>query len=183
MWFSGKSSQDRLQESLFQLKFTAKQFEKSVGKAQKEEKQQKDKVKKAIEQGNLDGARIYAQNAIRKKNEAANYLRLSSRLDAVAARMDTAIKMNAVTNAMGSTVKAMDTVLGSMDVEKISGIMDKFEKQFENLDVTSEVADEHGLKLGDQIGSIKTGNKITPESVQKDDLSERLAKLKQGNKN
>jgi charged multivesicular body protein 1 len=208
MWFSGKSSQDRLQESLFQLKFTAKQFEKSVGKAQKDEKQQKDKVKKAIEQGNLDGARIYAQNAIRKKNEAANYLRLSSRLDAVAARMDTAIKMNAVTNAMGSTVKAMDTVLGSMDVEKISGIMDKFEKQFENLDVTSEymeksigqttaittpedevtsllseVADEHGLKLGDQIGSIKTGNKITPESVQKDDLSERLAKLKQGNKN
>ena len=40
----------------------------------------------AIEQKNYDGARIYAENAIRKKNEALNYLRLSSRIDAVQSR-------------------------------------------------------------------------------------------------
>lgn len=193
---------------MFNLKFTAKQFEKSVVKSQKEEKQQKEKVKKAIEQGNLDGARIYAQNAIRKKNEAANYLRLASRLDAVAARMDTAIKMNNVTKSIGSAVQGMDTVLGSMDVEKISKIMDKFEQQFENLDVTSdymektigqttalttpedevtqlmsEVADLNGLKISGEIGSVNISKKVTGEEVQKDDLSERLAKLKQQNKN
>lgn len=137
-------------------------------------------------------------------------MRLASRLDAVAARMDTAIKMNNVTKTMGQTVQSMDTVLGSMDVEKISKIMDKFEQQFENLDVTSdymektigqttalttpedevtqlmsEVADLNGLKISGEIGSVNVKDKkITPEEVQKDDLSERLAKLKQtSNKN
>lgn len=36
---------------------------------------------------------IYAQNAIRKKNEALNYMRLGSRLDAVVSRLDTQAKM------------------------------------------------------------------------------------------
>jgi hypothetical protein len=31
----------------------------------------------AIEQGNMEGARIYAQNAIRQKNQALNYLRFN----------------------------------------------------------------------------------------------------------
>ena len=36
---------------------------------------------------------IYAQNAIRKKNEALNYMRLGSRLDAVVSRLDSQAKM------------------------------------------------------------------------------------------
>lgn len=43
----------------------------------------------------MDGAKIYAQNAIRKKNEALNYLRLGSRLDAVVSRLDQQAKMQA----------------------------------------------------------------------------------------
>ena len=65
----------------------------SSKKCEKEEKQEKDKCKTAMEKGNIDGARIYAQNAIRKHNEALNYLRLQSRIDAVASRLDTAIKV------------------------------------------------------------------------------------------
>jgi len=85
----------------------------------KEEKVQKKKVKQAIEKGNMDGARIYAQNAIRKKNESQNYLRLASRLDAVSARMDTALKMNKVTKTMGNVVGSMDSILKTMSVEKV----------------------------------------------------------------
>ena len=57
-------------------------------------------MKKAIEKGNIDGAKIYAQNAIRKKTEALNYLRLASRLDAVVSRLDTQAKMNAINSSM-----------------------------------------------------------------------------------
>lgn len=35
-------------------------------------------VKKALEKGNKDGAMIYGQNAIRKKNEALNFLKASA---------------------------------------------------------------------------------------------------------
>ena len=120
------------------------------------------------------GGRIHAQNAIRAKNNAQNYLRLSSRVDAVSSRLESAIKMQQVTKSMGAVVKGMDKVLGSMNVEKISKVMDQFEQSFEDMDVASEyvegamnssttaampeeqvdelmhmVADEHGLKMGD----------------------------------
>jgi hypothetical protein len=50
----------------------------------------------AIQQGNNEGAKIYAQNAIRKKNEALNLLKLGSRIDAVASRVQTAVTMRKV---------------------------------------------------------------------------------------
>lgn len=84
---------DKLLDQIFNLKFTSKQLVRQSRKAEKEEKSEKLKVKKAIEKGNIDGAKIYAQNAIRKKNEALNYMRLGSRLDAVVSRLDTQAKM------------------------------------------------------------------------------------------
>lgn len=50
----------------------------------------------ALAQGNTEGARIYASNVIRKKNESLNLLRLSSRIDAVASRVETAVTMKQV---------------------------------------------------------------------------------------
>ena len=60
---------------IFNLKFTAKQLVRASKKCEKEEKEERNKVKRAIEKGNIDGARLYAQNAIRKKNETLNYLK------------------------------------------------------------------------------------------------------------
>jgi len=163
-----------LENQLFQLKFTAKQLNRMSTKCMKEEKVEKDKIKKSMEKENHDGARIHAQNAIRQKSNAQNYLRLSSRVDAVASRLESAMKMQQVTKSMGAVVKGMDKVLGSMNVEQISKVMDKFESSFEDMDVRSEyveqamnssttaampeedvdtlmqmVADEHGLKMSE----------------------------------
>lgn len=51
---------------------------------------------KAIQKGNMEVARIHAENAIRQKNQAINFLRMSARVDAVAARVQTAVTMGKV---------------------------------------------------------------------------------------
>ncbi|BGP53395.1 hypothetical protein JCM8202_000288 [Rhodotorula sphaerocarpa] len=124
-----------LEKSLFQLKFTTKQLQKQSRKAAKDETAEKTKLKKALQQGNQDGARIYASNAIRKKNESLNLLRLSSRIDAVASRVETAVTMRQVTGSMAAVVKNMDRAMQDMNLERISAVMDKFEGQFEDMDV------------------------------------------------
>ena len=83
----------------------------------------------------MDGAKIYAENAIRQKNQAMSYLRLSSRIDAVASRLDSAIKMNAVSKNMEGIVKTMGKAMEKMDLEHVSSSMEAFEKQFEDLDM------------------------------------------------
>jgi len=42
---------------------------------------------------------------------------------------------------MGGVVKAMDAAMKSMNLEKMSSLMDKFENQFEDLDVQSSYMD------------------------------------------
>ena len=135
----------------------------------------------------MEGARIYAQNAIREKNQSLNFLRLGSRVDAVAARLESAIRMqvfqfpraytadltdsmnrnhlavyvsqilsgilrhtvimhfkNAFSNnlqevskVMGQTVSGMASAMKGMQVDQIAKTMAEFEKQFEDMDVTS----------------------------------------------
>ena len=67
-----------------------------------------EQVRQALEKGNQDVARIYAENAIRKKSESLNYLRMSGKVDAVAGRVKSAQVMKGVSKNMGSVVKSLD---------------------------------------------------------------------------
>uniref|UniRef100_A0A3B4ENW8 Charged multivesicular body protein 1b-1-like n=1 Tax=Pundamilia nyererei TaxID=303518 RepID=A0A3B4ENW8_9CICH len=131
-----------MEKHLFNLKFAAKELQRNSRKCDKEEKSEKTKVKQAIQKGNMEAARIHAENAIRQKHQSINFLRMSARVDAVASRVQTAVTMNQVSKSMSGVVKSMDATLKSMNLEKISALMDKFEKQFETLDVqTAQMED------------------------------------------
>uniref|UniRef100_A0A3Q3MLL1 Charged multivesicular body protein 1b-2-like n=1 Tax=Mastacembelus armatus TaxID=205130 RepID=A0A3Q3MLL1_9TELE len=102
-------------------------------------------VSQAVQKGNMEAARIHAENAIRQKHQSINFLRMSARVDAVSSRVQTAVTMNQVSKSMSGVVKSMDATLKSMNLEKISALMDKFESQFETLDVqTAQMEDTMG---------------------------------------
>jgi len=195
-----------MEKHLFNLKFAARDLERNAKKSEKTEKEEKVKLKKAIQKGNMDGAKIHAENAIRQKNQALNYRRMSARVDAVAARVQTACTMKQVTGSMSGVVKAMESAMKSMNLEKVSNLMDRFEREFENLDVQSqvmedtmmasstlstpqnqvdnlmqEVADEAGLDLNMDLPSAQSTSigASTQASVEQDELSQRLARLRQ----
>jgi charged multivesicular body protein 1 len=67
----------------------------------------------------MDGAKIYAQNAIRKKSEALNYLQLASRLDAVVSRLDQQAKMASVSKSMAGIVKTLNVALKNAPLDKM----------------------------------------------------------------
>ncbi|XP_064399076.1 charged multivesicular body protein 1a-like [Halichondria panicea] len=207
------SSKPKLEDTLFTLKFTTKQMERASRKCEKEERAQKAKVTKALKQGNTEGARIYAENAIRKKNEGLNYLRMAARIDAVSSRVQTAMMTKEISKQMGGVVKGLDKVVASMDLEKISSTMAKFEGLFEDLDTHTQVmdsamstattlstpqdqvealmtrvAEENGLEVIQQLsdnpvatGTPQTGEGATLTTDQEDQLSRRLAALRQPN--
>jgi len=183
-----------LEDQLIDLRLTSKQMSRSATKCTKNESSAISKLKKAIQQGNSQGAKIYAQDAIREKNQALNFLKMTSRIDAVASRLETAVRMNHVTTAMKGVVKGMDKGLASMNVQEISKIMDKFEQQFEDLDVKAEymegamnattasttpaeqvddlimmVADQNNLELGEAFSEIgPVGTKIMDKNKEEE---------------
>merc|ERR1712223_73708 len=135
----GQSDSKEMEDTLFQLKFCSKQLARMSKKAEKDQKKEEAQIKKALEKGNPDVARVYAENAIRKKNESLNFLRMSAKVDATASRVQTAVTMKGVAKNMGSVTKALEKAVNSMELEKITEVMDKFEKTFEDLDVHTSV--------------------------------------------
>ncbi|XP_055504923.1 charged multivesicular body protein 1a [Leucoraja erinacea] len=197
-----------MDDTLFQLRFTSKQLERLAKKAEKDSKSEQAKVKKALQQKNIEGAKIYAENAIRKKNEGLNWLRTASRIDAVASKVQTAVTMKGVTKSMARVTQGLDKALKSMDLQKISAVMDKFEQQVQNLDVHTsvmddsmssamtlttpqeqvdslifQIAEENGLEVMDQLnqlpaGAASLGESSVREHDKEDLLSRRLAALR-----
>ncbi|CAG9853699.1 unnamed protein product [Phyllotreta striolata] len=199
-------SSSAMEKHLFNLKFAVKELERNSKRCDKEEKQEKAKTKQAIQKGNMEVARIHAENAIRQKNQSLNYLRMSARVDAVASKIQSAVTTRKVTNSMAGVVKAMDAAMKSMNLEKISQVMDKFEQQFEDLGVQTDVlentmgqttttlvptndvdslmqqvADEAGLELNMELPQQPTGTQIgtATASQEQDELTQRLARLRQ----
>lgn len=191
---------DKLMDQIFNLKFTSKQLARSAIKCEKEQGAEKLKVKKAIEKGNMEGARIYAQNAIRKKSEELNYMKLSSRLDAVASKLSTQAQMQSVTKNFANIVKSLEKSLASNNLEQIATTMNQFEKQFDTLDLQanvvndmmgqqaamstpedevnsliSQVAEQHGLELN---MALPTAGRTSAAPVAAgSDLTQRLTNL------
>jgi charged multivesicular body protein 1 len=204
--YSPSAKMAGLEQSLFQLKFTAKQLNRQAAKAAKEELQEKAKTKKAMTQGNNDIAQLYAQNAIRKSNERVNLLRLASRIDAVALRVQTAVTMRSVTGNMTQVIRGMDKALQTMNLERISMVMEKFESQFEDLDALTnyyesatnnvsalttpqedvdelmgQLADEAGIEMKQGLNATKVDLAAPPTVVseeKEDKLAERLRALR-----
>eukprot|EP00092_Neocalanus_flemingeri_P007610 GFUD01008213.1.p2 GENE.GFUD01008213.1~~GFUD01008213.1.p2 ORF type:complete len:202 (+),score=87.99 GFUD01008213.1:223-828(+) len=195
-----------MEKHLFNLKFAAKELERNSKKCDKEEKVEKLKLKKAIEKGNMEVAKIHAENAIRQKNQSLNFLRMSARVDATASRVQSAVTTKKVSKSMEGVVKGMAAAMKSMNLEKISTLMDNFEKQFEDLDVQTSVmegamsqstatnipqegvdilmrqaADEAGLELNMELPgpAQATIGQSTQASTEQDELSQRLARLRQ----
>ncbi|KAA3681231.1 charged multivesicular body protein 1 [Paragonimus westermani] len=135
--FSSHSSGEGLQNALFQLRFSSKQFNRLSSKSEKESEIQKNRVRKALEEKKVDVAKVYAENAIRKHNESVTFLRMASRLDAVASRVQSATRMNEAMKNIGGVSKELEKAMKSMDLEKIEKIMSRFETQFVDLDVRS----------------------------------------------
>jgi len=194
-----------MEDHLFNLRLTAKQLAKEAMNSEKSSAANKDKCKTAMEKGNMDGARIYAESAIRDKNTALNYLRLSSRIDAVSQRVNTAVKMKSLTKDMSGIVQSMDSVMKTMNVEKISAVMDKFEKQFEDLDLTTgvmeqsmaqstaqampesqveslmaQVADEHGLEFEAGIPGLPQSMVKSPAAKKEEEKKETIVGVSSG---
>ena len=131
---------------------------------------------------------------------------MSARIDAVAARVQTAATQKRVTQSMSGVVKAMESAMRSMNLEQVQNLMDRFERDFENLDVQSatmegsmnatttlnapqhqvdaliqEAADQAGIEVGMEMPTPASTAIGTPSTsvAENDELTKRLAALRQ----
>lgn len=120
------------------MRMQQKHLLKMSAKAQSEEKLYQRKTTKQLEKRNTALAMVEAENAVRKHHEAIKYAQMASRLDAVRARVEQAQNDFALLRNISKVTKSMDMALKSCSVAQVTAVMEKFEANFDTMDVQTE---------------------------------------------
>ena len=138
-----KLSNDEMFDKIFEFKMMAKQFAKESKKAENEYKKNLTKTKNLMEKGKYDQARVVAADAIRKKNEINRYQVLSSKIDTIAQRLQSAMQTNQLTEKMSQLTNLMAGSGDKLnDIVQLADTMENFEKMFDDLDVNNAMMNE-----------------------------------------
>ena len=173
---------DKMFDTMFEFKMMAKQMQKESKKSEAQSKALIGKVKKCIEKGDYEQAKLAAADAIRQKNMVKRYRVLSSKVDTVAQRLKTAYQNQNLSEQMQNLTQQLLGAGNMMDIVKMTETMSNFEKLFDNLDINSnmmdqvfdnvnagtvnenevnqligQIAQQNGMKLSDEFEGVQLG--------------------------
>ena len=124
-----------LENTIFNLKFTKKSLERDIKKSYTKVKIETLKVKDDIEKGDLVAARIHAENTIRHKNQRINYMKLSSKIDALICRLELSLKNGKLTDNIMNISYSLEKIQNDFSYNNVTDILCKFDENFEDFDV------------------------------------------------
>ena len=115
-----------LQDVAFDLKFTAKQMDKQSHKIENLEKAERKKIIdvihkglefifQALNKGQMENAKIYAENVIRNRKEALNLKRFSVKMGALAAKLESAARTQNISETISRSVPMLKNCMAKMD--------------------------------------------------------------------
>ncbi|CRG99269.1 vacuolar protein sorting-associated protein 46, putative [Plasmodium relictum] len=188
------------EDHIFRLKLKTKELEKLSNRSELEEKKLISDVKKAIQSGKIDIARLYAEKCIRKKNEKINYLNLSNKIDVLVSRLESAYRCSSLVKDVSTMIPLIQKINSETNALKIGNDVTKLENIFDEISISSDlindtvqtsaaisapteeideliskIAEEHAIKLDGQLGPV---NAIDKHLKEISNMSERIKNLK-----
>ncbi len=186
---------DKMFDTMFEFKMMGKSMAKEAKKAENQNKNLIKKVKDCIAKGDYEQAKVAASDAIRQKNQVRRYRVLSSKIDTVAQRLQSAYQNQRLTEQMQSLTQQMVGAGNMMDMVKMTETMANFEKLFDDLDVNSammdqvfdnvnagtvndaevntliqQVAQQNGMKLSEDFDNVQIGEGGIAEQPQQEQI-------------
>ena len=186
---------DKMFDTMFEFKMMGKSMAKEAKKSEAQNKALIKKVKDSIAKGDYEQAKVAASDAIRSKNQVRRYQVLSSKINTVAQRLQSAYQNQRLTEQMQSLTQQMVGAGNMMDMVKMTETMANFEKLFDDLDVNSammdqvfdnvnagtvndnevntliqQVAQQNGMKLSDDFDQVQIGEGGIAEPAQQEQV-------------
>lgn len=192
---------------VFDIKAFCLGIEREIGALQLEEKKLVAEIKKTAKTGNEAATKILARQLIRLRQQIAKLQGSRAQMRGVATHTQAMYANTAVAGAMKGASKAMAAMNKQMEPAKQAKVMQEFQKQSAQMDMTTEmisdsiddaldneeaeeeteeltnqVLDEIGIDIAAQLSSAPKGKAANKRaqgtSSEVDDLEERLAALR-----
>ena len=123
-----------------ELKLNAKMMDKQATKIEAQEKATRKKIVEALNKGQTENAKIFAETAIGARKEAQNTRRFAAKMGALSMKIESAARTQQMSEQLKSSVPALTTAMKQMEKMGIAGSVNEFEKVFEDMEVkTGEI--------------------------------------------
>ena len=123
------------------LKLNAKMMDKQASKIEAQEKATRKKILTALNSGQTENAKIFAETAIATKKEAQNTRRFAAKMGALSMKIESAARTQQMSEQLKASVPALTTAMKQMEKMGVAGSVAEFEKVFEDMEVkTGEIS-------------------------------------------
>lgn len=210
-----KTPEEMLKQNQRALNRAMRDLDRERQKMENQEKKVIADIKKYAKMGQMDAVKVMAKDLVRTRRYVKKFIMMKANIQAVSLKIQTLRSNNQMAQAMKGVTKAMQTMNKQLKLPQIQKIMMEFEKQSEIMDmkeemmsdaiddamgdeddeeetdaIVSQVLDELGLSIGDEISGLpSTGASLDTSTKEKgkvaaaeggidDDLQARLDNLR-----
>jgi charged multivesicular body protein 2A len=179
-----KTPQEMLRQNQRALNKAMRDLDRERQQMEQQEKKIIIDIKKMAKQGQMDAVKIMAKDLVRTRRYVKKFILMRANIQAVALKIQTLKSNDAMAQAMKGVTKAMMTMNKQLKLPQIQKIMMEFEKQSEIMDmkeemmndaiddamgdeadedeseaIVSQVLDELGLQMADQLSDLPAASK------------------------
>ncbi|XP_047003461.1 charged multivesicular body protein 2a [Schistocerca americana] len=180
-WLFGKklTPEEMLRQNQRALNKAMRDLDRERARMEQQEKKIIADIKKMAKDGQMDAVKIMAKDLVRTRRYTKKFMLMKANIQAVSLKIQTLRSQNAMAQAMKGVTRAMQNMNRQLNLPQIQRILQEFEKQSEIMDmkeemmndaiddameededeeeseaVVSQVLDELGLQLTDQLSGL-----------------------------
>lgn len=180
-WLFGKriTPEEMLRKNQRALNKAMRDLDREKARMEQQEKKIIADIKKMAKEGQMESVKIMAKDLVRTRRYVKKFMIMKANIQAVSLKIQTLRSQNAMAQAMKGVSKAMQNMNRQLNLPQIQKILQEFEKQSEIMDmkeeimndaiddamedeadeeetdaIVSQVLDELGLQLNDQLSGL-----------------------------
>ena len=148
-------------QAIFQLKMSSKRFLRESTRAQKEKEKNLKSAKASLLKGDEESARLYSMNAQNNINDYKKYLRMSSRLDAIASSLKSNVNFSDVMKHLSNNVNPiLVKEADSMDLRELCKNFETFQEAFDKMTVNANIMGENFDKVTNEGNTVENADTL-----------------------
>lgn len=134
----GRSTRDWI----IRLRLIERRIERQRMKLKKDENKMMKEVRRAVEQGDMEAAKVFAQDVVRSRRFALGCARLNSRLKGIIAKMEHTDAVQSIVKDMKGLAISLRHLNRSLRVPQLGRYVEQLEEGLTGIEVSTETIDE-----------------------------------------
>lgn len=141
-WLIGGKSSNSSRDHILNLKVVSRRLERSKKKLENKERKNERKIRTSIQKGDMESARMYANETVRNRKAARGYQSLVNKIDGLVFKMERAEAIQSIAGEMRGVANSLANINTQLNLPEIDNLVGNMQETLESIDDTSEIIED-----------------------------------------